>query len=567
MSGSSFTLEIWLKSSSTHDSWQVILEYGASWAAGTFGFHSKNQNEIKIDYYERTGSTEAAITITDWTDGKWHHFAGVLDISAKTLTMYMDGVQKAQITTTGVPASLNSNLNLGSRNGSYYYNGSMDEVRIWNVARTQTQIQENMCKKLAGSESGLVAYYQMTNGSGTTLSDNSSNSNNGTLTNMDDADWVTSGAAIGDASVADYDSPSSVNLASPDGDDVTVGSITNSPDGVQIYRVDSAPNVITAPGNLVQLSPEHYFGVFVVGGTSPTYTLTYNYESHPGISNESALDLAFRADNAVESWTEANATLDQGANTLTLTDQSGTEYILATESSDNSLPVTLASFTAKATKAGVLLQWETSAEIENAGFVIRRQEAGSRNQEEGETDTSAPLSDRDTEDFNQQLIASYLTDNALVGQGSVTKSTKYTFTDSKVEPGKSYTYILSDVDFSGKETKLKEIQIKTEAASAIIADEYTLRPIYPNPFNATFTVSFTLNEPLAVTIILYNISGQQVMTILNNELSAGNYQTQVNADRLSSGVYFVKTNFSGTSPISSGLSDWKSHTQKIVLMK
>jgi hypothetical protein len=252
------------------------------------------------------------------------------------------------------------------------------------------------------------------------------------------------------------------------------------------------------------------------------------------------------------------------------------------DGADASLPVTLSSFTGKATKTGVLLQWETSAEIENAGFVIRRQEAGSRNQENGEGNYELPITN-DDEDPNSAadhstnspslegaggvLLASYLTTNALVGQGSVTKSTKYTFTDSKVEPGKSYTYILSDVDFSGKETKLKEIQIKTEAASAIIAEEYTLRPIYPNPFNATFTVSFTLNEPLAVTIILYNISGQQVMTILNNELSAGNYQTQVNADRLSSGVYFMKTNFSGTSPISSGLSDWKSHTQKIVLMK
>ena len=72
-----------------------------------------------------------------------------------------------------------------------------------------------------------------------------------------------------------------------------------------------------------------------------------------------------------------------------------------------------------------------------------------------------------------------MTTNALVGQGSVTKSTKYTFTDSKVEPGKSYTYTLSDVDFSGKETELRQIKVKLEAKGAIIAEEYTLRPVYP----------------------------------------------------------------------------------------
>jgi hypothetical protein len=50
---------------------------------------------------------------------------------------------------------------------------------------------------------------------------------------------------------------------------------------------------------------------------------------------------------------------------------------------DQSLPVTLESFTGKVSRAGVELAWATSAEIENAGFIIRRQEAGSRRQETG----------------------------------------------------------------------------------------------------------------------------------------------------------------------------------------
>jgi hypothetical protein len=265
---------------------------------------------------------------------------------------------------------------------------------------------------------------------------------------------------------------------------------------------------------------------------------------------------------------------------------SGENYIL-TFGADASLPVTLESFTATATKAGVLLEWSTSAEIENAGFIIRRQAAGDRNQENGETengegnyelpitnDNEAPNSAADhstnspsLEGAGGVLLASYLTNNALVGQGSVTKSTHYSFTDSKVEPGKSYVYTLSDVDFSGKETEQKEIKIKTETENAIIAEGYTLRAIYPNPFNASFTVPFSLNENLSVKITLYNIAGQHVMNILNQELSAGNYQFAVNADALGSGVYFVKTNFSGTSSVSQRISDRKSHTQKIVLMK
>jgi hypothetical protein len=236
---------------------------------------------------------------------------------------------------------------------------------------------------------------------------------------------------------------------------------------------------------------------------------------------------------------------------------------------DQSLPVTLSSFTAKATKAGVVLEWSTSAEIENAGFVIYRSEEDSPRPplrggvgSEADHSTNSP-----SERGLGGVLASYLTDNALVGQGSVTKSTHYTFTDSKVEAGKSYVYTLSDVDFSGKETILEKLKVELEVKGIVLADHYTLYPVYPNPFNASFTVPFSLNEKMAVKIALYNIAGQQVMNILQNELSAGEYQYQVNADALPSGVYFVKTNFSGTSSVSQRISDRKSHTQKIVLMK
>ncbi len=330
MGGSSFTLEMWVKSSSTHSSWILPLEYG-NWTTGTYQFASANSNTMKVDFYGSSSANGASYT-TDWTDGKWHHFAGVFDNTNNLLILYYDGVNVSQVTETNAPASNTVPLYIGSRGGSsLFYTGEMDEVRIWDVARTQTQIQDNMCKKLAGNESGLVAYYQMTNGSGTTLSDNSSNSNNGTLQNMDNANWVSSGAAIGDVSIADYNSPTSVNLASTDGDDVTVGSPTGSPDGVQIYLVDGAPNVITPPGNMTELYTDHYFGVFIAGGTSPTYTLTYNYEGYPGITDENDLDLAYRANNAAASWTEGNAALNTTANTLILTGQTGTEYILGTE--------------------------------------------------------------------------------------------------------------------------------------------------------------------------------------------------------------------------------------------
>jgi len=74
-------------------------------------------------------------------------------------------------------------------------------------------------------------------------------------------------------------------------------------------------------------TPLRYWGVFAVG-TSPTYTVTYNYDGHPGISNEDDLELAYRGNHSVNAWADLDATLETGANTLTKTGESGTEYAL-----------------------------------------------------------------------------------------------------------------------------------------------------------------------------------------------------------------------------------------------
>ena len=76
-------------------------------------------------------------------------------------------------------------------------NGELDEIRIWNDKRTSSEIKANMFKELSGNENGLVAYYKMTNGSGTTVTDNSSNANSGTMVNMNNSDWVNSNAPLG----------------------------------------------------------------------------------------------------------------------------------------------------------------------------------------------------------------------------------------------------------------------------------------------------------------------------------------------------------------------------------
>jgi hypothetical protein len=68
------------------------------------------------------------------------------------------------------------------------FQGQLDEVQIWSIARSAAQIQQVLFQPLVGNESGLAAYYRMSNGSGTILTDDSVNSWDGTL--LDGANGV-----------------------------------------------------------------------------------------------------------------------------------------------------------------------------------------------------------------------------------------------------------------------------------------------------------------------------------------------------------------------------------------
>jgi len=103
-----------------------------------------------------------------------------------TGTYYVNG-QPAGTVSAAVDVHYgNDNVYLGAdfRDNAYYYNGYMHEVRIWNVARTQSQIQTYMSKKLTGQEDGLAVYWDFNeNVTATTVFDLTGNCPDGTLYN------------------------------------------------------------------------------------------------------------------------------------------------------------------------------------------------------------------------------------------------------------------------------------------------------------------------------------------------------------------------------------------------
>jgi alpha-tubulin suppressor-like RCC1 family protein len=100
-------------------------------------------------------------------DGRWHHVALVVDASGGRL--FVDGTLKASRAWTGAPGAPTTTqpLNFGTYPPlTNSYIGHLDEVRIWNVARSQADLQADMGHGLTGSEPGLLGYWRLNEGAG-----------------------------------------------------------------------------------------------------------------------------------------------------------------------------------------------------------------------------------------------------------------------------------------------------------------------------------------------------------------------------------------------------------------
>ena len=73
-----------------------------------------------------------------------------------------------------------------------------------------------------------------------------------------------------------------------------------------------------------------------------------------------------------------------------------------------------------------------------------------------------------------------------------------------------------------------------------IPSEFTLEQNYPNPFNPSTSISFGLPVDSKVRLSVYNLLGEMVKEIANEEFSAGAHTLSFNADGLTSGVYFYR---------------------------
>src|SRR5574338_496522 len=180
------------------------------------------------------------------------------------------------------------------------------------------------------------------------------------------------------------------------------------------------------------------------------------------------------------------------------------------------VPVELTSFTANGSNNNVTLNWVTATELNNSGFNIERS-----------------VIPNEVKNLNWPTIG------FVNGNGTTSESHTYSFSDNNLSTGK-YIYRLKQIDFDGRFTYSNEVEVDLG-----VPQSFSLEQTYPNPFNPSTKIKYTIPnvalsgvEGSRVVLKVYDLLGNLVSTLVNEEKPAGNYEINFNASSLTSGIYF-----------------------------
>jgi hypothetical protein len=174
---------------------------------------------------------------------------------------------------------------------------------------------------------------------------------------------------------------------------------------------------------------------------------------------------------------------------------------------DQVLSVELSSFSVRVSNRNVLLGWKTESELNNRGFEIERK---------------TNFSDWEMIGFIQ-------------GNGTTSSPNYYSYLDASQLMFSTYFYRLKQIDYNGDFEYSKIIQVDFYNLNS-----YELEQNYPNPFNPSTNISFSIPHRSYVTIIIYDVIGQNVAELVNEFLERGTYNYMWNAVGFNSGIYFYE---------------------------
>jgi hypothetical protein len=166
------------------------------------------------------------------------------------------------------------------------------------------------------------------------------------------------------------------------------------------------------------------------------------------------------------------------------------------------LPVELTAFTGAVINNTVLLKWSTATELNNSGFDVERNNG-----------------------------ATWEKIGFVTGNGNSNSVIYYQFTD-KTPSGKTVDYRLKQIDNSGSYKYSDLVEVTLKPSSLIVSN-------YPNPFNPSTTIRYSIPFDSRVSAVIYNSLGQKVDELTNGIQTQGDYEIKWNAASHASGIYLL----------------------------
>ena len=387
-------------------------------------------------------------------DGRWHHIAGTYD--GAVMRLYVDGVLENSRAATAAVTTGSDPVYVGYRptypaNG---WNGRLDEVRVWNVARTPAQLAAAANAPLVGTEPGLLAYFNFDQGTPATASTGA----NAGLTTVHD---LVAGAAGTLTGFALSSGNTASNWVASYAMVVPVATASTARSATGFTANWTAPAVGTATGYLLDVSTSPTFASAIAGSPFPVAAPATSYVL-TGLNSSSAYYYRVRALNSA----------------LPVPDQGAFSNVMGQATP---LPVELSAFTATAEgNRAVRLAWATASEKNSAAFEVERSQDGRAFERIG----------------------------TVAAAGSSTAPRAYALTDAQLPAGTGVLYYrLRQVDLDGAFGHSPVRAVARTGAAAGLA-------LYPNPTHDDAATLTGVEPGAAVTV--FDALGRLVASVTAN---------------------------------------------------
>ncbi len=297
----------------THNTLNVSTEHGQFWLRNT-----KTGNKIQFTVENTSGTTATVNSTINPSANTWYFLAGTYDGS--NVKLYINGTLQGTASLTGnIRANTDCRLNMGRLPWGYgFFVGYIDEVRIWNVALSQSDIQTQMTSTSTVQDAYCKSYWNFNENSGTTITDSKGLANGTFYSALID---VHSTSDIPNKLIRDDDR----------------AFVTGAWNGKTLYTVAGAGVDET---NIIASNTNNYFYLtYGFGGTAPDNRTTPVFDGNANMTWFSVLD-------PVET----------------------SQWVV----SDAPIPIELTTFTVNVNNKNIIVCWNTETEINNYGFEVER---------------------------------------------------------------------------------------------------------------------------------------------------------------------------------------------------